>query len=246
MIVSVGRRLLLLLGLVIGLVFGLGLASSAAAQDAVLSSVAVRVNPGQMDKYLSEVRKLQGVMERLGASSSVEAWQVSVGGPVGTTFVVLQYPSLVAYAEATTKTQADAEFQKLIGGLGSLRTLEGTSLYRQISGPGPEGDVATGSVLQTVVVQVKPGRLDDYVAKIEKLRGISERLGTTPTMRVWQATVAGDATGSVVVGIVYPDLATYAADSTKIQSDSEWQKLVGGLDDMRTIVSTGLSRNVGP
>ena len=42
------------------------------------------------------------------------------------------------------------------------------------------------------------------------------------------------------------DLVTYAADTTKIQGDSEWQKLVGGLEGMRTIVSMGLARNVGP
>ena len=32
----------------------------------------------------------------------------------------------------------------------------------------------------------------------------------------------------------------------KIEGDSEWQKIVGGLDDMRTIVSMGLARNIGP
>jgi len=164
----------------------------------------------------------------------------------GNTLVALEYPSLVAYAESTTKTRGDAEFQQLIGGFDGLRTIESSSLYRQVSGPGREGDVPTGSVLQSVSVRMKPGRLDDYAAKIEKLRKISERLGASNTMRVWQATAAGEATGTVVVGIIYKDLAAYAADSTKIQSDSEWQALVGELDEMRTIVSQGLARNVGP
>lgn len=101
-------------------------------------------------------------------------------------------------------------------------------------------------MLQTVSVQVKPGRLDAYLAKLDKLREISTRLGASNTMRVWQATAAGDATGTVVVGVIYKDLAAYAADSTKIQADAEWQKLVAGLDDMRTVVSMGLARNVGP
>jgi hypothetical protein len=65
-------------------------------------------------------------------------------------------------------------------------------------------------------------------------------------MRVWQATAAGDATGTVVVGVIYKDLATFAASTTKLQADAEWQKLVAGLDDMRSVVSTGLARNVGP
>ena len=123
---------------------------------------------------------------------------------------------------------------------------EFSSLYRQIAGPGREGDVPTGSILQTVSVGVKPGRLDDYATTIEKLREISDRLGTSNSMRAWLATAAGEATGTVVVGVIYKDLASYAADSTTIQSDTEWQKLVGGLDDMRTVVSIGLARNVGP
>ena len=235
------------LAVLLGMVLGLGVSLSAAAQDAVLSSVGVRVNPGQMDKYMSQVKKLQGAMKRLEAGSNVEAWQVTAGGPAtGTTFVALEYPSLVAYAESTAKTQGDAEFQKLISGLDELRSVQSSSLYRQVSSPGRAGDVATGSMLQSVAVRVKPGRLDDYVAKIESLRKIAERLGTSNTMRVWQATAAGDATGTVVVGVLYKDLVTYAADSTKIQSDSEWQGLIGGLDEMRTIVSIGLARNVGP
>ena len=226
---------------VLGMALGLGSSLSASAQDAVLSGVAVRVNTGQMDEYLSRVKKLQGVMDRLDTGGSIEAWQVTAGGPAtGTTLVALEYPSLVAYAESTTKTQADGEFQKLISGFAGMRTIQSSSLYRQVSGPGREGDVPTGTVLQTISVRVKPGRLDDYVAKIGKLQKISERLGTSNTMRVWQATAAGEATGTVVVGVLYKDLAAYAADSTKIQSDTEWQGLVGGLDEMRSIVSMGL------
>lgn len=241
------RALSRTVALLLGMSLGLGLSLSASAQDAALSGVAVRVNPGKMDAYLATVKKLQGVMARLETTGSIEAWQVTAGGPLaGTTFVALEYPSLVAYAQSTAKTQGDAEFQKLIGGLSDLRTVQSSSLYRQVAGPAREGDVPMGTVLQSVSVQVKPGRLDDYVAKIDQLRKISERLGTSNTMRVWQATAAGDATGTVVIGVTYKDLASYAADSTKIQGDAEWQQLVAGLDGMRTIVSTALARNVGP
>lgn len=243
MIMTLTRTVAALLGMVLGFGFSL----SASAQDAVLSGVAVRVSPGQLDEYISQVKKLQGMMERLETGAHIEAWQVTAAGPAtGTTLVALEYSSLVAYAEGTAKSSGDAEFQKLIGDLDGLRTVQSSSLYRQVSGPGREGDVPTGTVLQSVSVQVNPGRLDDYVAKIDQLRKISERLGTSNTMRVWQATAAGEATGTVVVGVIYKDLATYAADSTKIQNDSEWQNLVGGLDGMRTIVSIGLARNVGP
>jgi 20S proteasome alpha/beta subunit len=205
------------------------------------------VNPGKLDEYLARVKSLQGVLARVEASGSIEAWQVTAGGPAtGTVLVVLEYPSLVSYAESDAKTRGDAEYSKLISGLDELRTLESSSLYRLVSGAETQGDIPTGSVLQSISVQVKPGRLDDYVAKIEQLRKISERVGNSSNMRVWQATAAGEATGTVVIGLIHKDLAAYAADSAKTQADSEWQALVGGLDEMRTIVSSGLARNVGP
>ena len=62
------------------------------------------MNPGQMDEYLSRVKKLQGVMDKLGASASVEAWQVTAGGAAtGTTFVGLEYPSLVRMPRAPSR-----------------------------------------------------------------------------------------------------------------------------------------------
>lgn len=230
-----------------GMTLGLGFSLAASAEDAVLSVVSVRVNPGQMEKYMARVKKLQGAMERLGAGGHVEAWQVSVAGPAtGTTLVGIEYPSLTAYAEGTAKTEGDAEFGKLIAGLDGLRTIQSASLYRQISGPGSAGDIPTGSVLQTVSVRVKPGRLDAYLGRVEKLRKISERLGSSSAMRVWQATAAGEATGTLVIGVIYEDLATYAAESMKFQNDSEWRKLVDGLVDIRTILGVGLSQNLGP
>lgn len=173
--IKIHRRAVALLGVALGL----GFAVSASAQEAVLSGVAVRVNPGQMDAYLSRVKESQGLMDGLEAGGSVEVWQVTAGGPAtGTTLVAIEYPNLMAYAASTAKTQADSEFRKLIGGLDKLRTLQSSSLYRQIAGPGRTGDVPTGSVLQTVAVRVKPGHLDEYTGKIDKLRKISERLST--------------------------------------------------------------------
>lgn len=96
------RTIVMLLGVTLALAFSL----TASAQDAVVSSAAVRVNSGQMDAYLARVKALQGVMNRLEAGGNIEAWQVTAGGPTaGTTFVVIEYPSLVAYAESTTKAR---------------------------------------------------------------------------------------------------------------------------------------------
>ena len=50
----------------------------------------------------------------------------------------------------------------------------------------------------------------------------------------------------MVVGIEYPSLAAFAENSTKVQADPEWQKLIAGLDDVRTVVSRSLYRERTP
>ena len=230
---------------VLGLALALGISSGAAAQNAVLQAVAVQVQPGQLDTYLERIKSLQGVMQRVGSAGTLRAWRATLAGPAsGTVFVAIAYPSLSAFAESTSKVQGDAEWRKLIAGLDAIRTIQSSSLYRSVSGE--DAAVTANSVLQTVTVRVKPGQLDDYVERVDALQKVSDRLGVTSSMRIWQATLAGDATGTVVVGLIHPSLAAYADNTTKMQGDAEWQKRIAGLDDIRSIVSTGLARSIGP
>jgi 6-phosphogluconate dehydrogenase (decarboxylating) len=104
----------------------------------------------------------------------------------------------------------------------------------------------TDKVLQVVAVQVKSGMVDKYVSRVDKLKAVQERLGTKGTIRVWQASIAGDNTGTVVVGVEYPSLAAFAEGMEKLNADSEWQGIIAGLDDIRTIVSTSLYRELTP
>jgi hypothetical protein len=104
----------------------------------------------------------------------------------------------------------------------------------------------SNTVLQVTAVQVKPGQMDAYLAKVKQLQAILKRLGTSGTTRVWEATLAGDGTGTVAVGVEYPSLAAYAESTTKVSADAEWQKLMAGLDDMRTVVSRSLYRERTP
>jgi hypothetical protein len=102
------------------------------------------------------------------------------------------------------------------------------------------------TVLQVTAVQVKAGQMDAYLARVKQLQAIIKRLGTSGTTRVWEATLSGDDTGTVVVGVEYPSLASYAESTAKVSADPEWQKLMAGLDDMRTVVSRSLYRERTP
>ncbi len=224
----------------IGALLGLALSTGAWAQ-AVLQSVTVRVNPGQMSTYLEKVAALQGVMDRVGGGGQVQVWNATAAGTnTGNTLVSVAYPSLAAYADITTKTAADPEWQKIFAGLDDLRTVISNGLIESRDGGGMPPKVESGAVLQGVLVRVNPGQLDTYVERIGSLRGVLERVGASATIRVWQATLAGQNTGTVAVGLVHPSLAAYAENSGKLQGDAEGQKLLNGLDSIRTIVSSSL------
>jgi hypothetical protein len=104
----------------------------------------------------------------------------------------------------------------------------------------------TDTVLLVTAVEVEPGQRDAYLAKVKQLQGIIKRLGVKSTTRVWEATIAGDGSGTVVVGIEYPSLAAYAEGTEKMGADAEWTALLAGMDPLRTVQSRSLYREITP
>ena len=240
------HRLLFLAALTL-VASGVAPATPAAAghHEAGLQVVSVRVAPGKMEKYLGKVKQLDGILRRHQSPAKVRVWNTTVGGPdTGNTIVGLEYPNAAAWAADSGKLQADSEWQKIVRGLDDIRTLESNSVWREISvTPMPAG---SGGVLAVTAVQVKPGKLDAYRKRVDSARAITERLGLSGTLRMWQADVAGPNTGGVVVGIEYPDLVSYVSDQGKLAGDSEWRKLLRGLDELRTLGGRWIYQDVTP
>lgn len=103
-------------------------------------------------------------------------------------------------------------------------------------------------VLNVLAVKVKGGQEDAYLQKVKALNGIMTRLQTGGTMRVWRATQAGDAAGTLYVGIEYPNLEAFAKGMSKSSTDDEWRKLVREIDasGMRELVGNSLMVEVTP
>jgi hypothetical protein len=101
-------------------------------------------------------------------------------------------------------------------------------------------------LIQAVTVKVTPGKLDQYRQELKKIRAIQTRLGSKGTMRVWSVTAGGADAGQILVGLEYPDAASWAADSGKMQADAEWQKVQAGLAGIRTVVSNSIWRDISP
>ena len=101
-------------------------------------------------------------------------------------------------------------------------------------------------VLMAVTVEVAPGRMQDYQKVVKQLQGVLTRLGGGATTRMWNVTAGGPDSGSTVVGVQYPNAAAWASLSEKIRQDAEWQKLVAGLDGIRTLKSISLLKDITP
>jgi hypothetical protein len=103
-------------------------------------------------------------------------------------------------------------------------------------------------VLNVLAVKVKGGQEDAYLQKVKALNGVMARLQTGGTMRVWRATQAGDATGTLYVGIEYPNLESFAKGTAKSSADEEWTKLVREMDasGMRELLGNSLMVEVTP
>lgn len=233
-------------------IFGLGLTmasvavpQSAAAAQPVAQVVTVKVTPGMLEPYRQELKKVRGVQTRLASKATMRAWSTTEGGTdAGAVLVVVEYPDAAAWAADSPRLRADAEWQKLQTGLIKMRTVVSNSIWRDVS---PEASTpSAGSVLLLTGVNVKPGKLEEYRQRVGSMKAISDRLKLGGRTRMWRADVAGTDTGSVAVGIEYPDLATYVAEQDKLTGDPEWQKLLAGLDDVRTLTGRWLYREITP
>ena len=113
------------------------LALPAAAADApkVLHVLAVKVK-GDQTTYLQRVKQLGAIQQRLDTGGTMRVWRATTAGSsVGMIYVGIEYPNLEAYAQATTKLQADDEWNKAMKELDAsgLRQVMSNSLLVEIT-----------------------------------------------------------------------------------------------------------------
>jgi hypothetical protein len=223
-------------------------AASAAHHEKVLQVVAVQVKPGKLEDYRKQVAKLRAVIDRVGASSTLRMWNATQAGPnTGTVLVALEWKNADTWAAESGKVQGDPEWQKIVSGLHEIRTLAGSALWREITpNPAESPKPGSGGVLVTTAVDVEPGMLAEYKERLSKGQSILERLELKGAMRMWQAELAGANTGSVVVGVEYPDLSTYVSEQSQLNGDAEWQELLGGLSDIRSLAGRSMYQEITP
>ncbi len=217
--------------------------AAAAHHEPVIMAITVSVEPGELEEYGERVGKLAEIMKRLGVAGTVRMWRPQLAGPAaatGTVLVGIEYPNSAAWAAAQSVVQGDSEYSKIIRGLDEIRTIVNSGLWTDITPANVTPGAASGPVLAITAVEVKPGKLEDYRKRVGGAQAMVERLGLSMRLRMWRAAIAGQNTGSIVIGFEYPDLNTFVSDRTKMQADAEWRRFITGLDALRTLGGTSL------
>ena len=211
---------------IVALLAALCLASAQEARAAaVWQIISVQVD-GDPQPWLDLVEKANAIRKRL-ALSPVRVVQATLAGDeTGRYFVDIEYASLAAFAETAAKLEADTEWQALIKQLQTYpksKLLE-NSLFVDRTPAGVEaaalkpGGYATGLVVRV------DGDASAYLALLSKFAAASKRLGA-PAARYWQATLAGEGTGAILITTAYPSLAAWEEAQKKTEGDAEFQSL---------------------
>ena len=70
---------------------------------------------GQVMKFMEFVKRGNAIAKELGVAGQQRSWWTNFGGPQSNHMAsVVEYPSLVALAEATTKINASPKWQQLV------------------------------------------------------------------------------------------------------------------------------------
>ena len=224
-----------MLGVCFAAFLTLGVTSQASAQGAVINSVAIDTN-GDLPGFLELFKRSQAIAKRLGNPAPRLLQGMLAGDQTNNVVINTEHANLAALAQALGKTQADAEWQKLIADAGSKGiSATSNSVWTEITLD--PAATARGSVVQFVGVETN-GETPALLDIVKRAGSINTRLGTGGTARVWQATLAGDQTNTIGIGIEFQSLEAFAQARTKQQGDAEWQKLVAEVQTKGIITTT--------
>ncbi len=100
---------------------------------------------------------------------------------------------------------------------------------------------------RVIVFEVEPGQLNEFLKRQSQAMAIRKRLGV-PASRIFQATLAGPNTNTIVIVIDHPSLAAFAANTAKLQADPGWQSWIEELNEagISRLVSNSLLVEVTP
>ena len=102
--------------------------------DTVLQVLTIDTH-GNTAAYVASLKAVLDRIEELAPESNLRVWEATFSGDtIGTVYVVIEYPSMTAFASASDKISADEAFTKRVAALAETgRTVESNSILREIT-----------------------------------------------------------------------------------------------------------------
>ena len=104
------------------------------------------------------------------------------------------------------------------------------------------------TVLAIFKYDVKPGRVDDFMAKLGIAAGSQFDSPVMPqAVRLFRSTVPGPDTGPIILMIEYPDMAAYGERTAFENANPQWKLLFAAQPDSpETLLSVELLTSFEP
>lgn len=104
------------------------------------------------------------------------------------------------------------------------------------------------SVIAIFKYDVKPGRMQDFMAKLREAGSPKFASKVMPkSFRLFRSTVPGPDTGPVIMMIEYDDMAAYGARTANENANPEWKKLFEAAEaSPETLLSVELLTEMTP
>jgi hypothetical protein len=97
------------------------------------------------------------------------------------------------------------------------------------------------------VIAVQTSDIKTYRHEVETLQGEFKKEGLPVTLRVWRATYAGPDTGTIIVTVEVPDLATLAkVEDAVMKPNSPLGATMKRIEAIRKITSDSLYEELNP
>ncbi len=209
----------------------------------VISLVSFKTAPGRLEDHLA---LMVGATARLrGLGLAAITLQPIAGTDIGSLAVAVNYPSNADHVAGLQKVQADAGWQQFYADAVKAKAAEQveSSLFADLDPTfKPDPGRPLGAVL-TTQWRAKPGRLEEFLGRVQEAAPIIERLGgTSRTMQ----SVIGAYPATIMIPNGFTDLDAYGAYADKAAADAEWQALWGGFmaDPSADLVRSGIYVNI--
>jgi hypothetical protein len=199
----------------------------------VLTTSAVTLKPGRFQDYVDEVaRPAKAASEKAGVKNYRLLAGVMAGEQTGMVVISTEADDFASAGAASDKAFADPVIRKAMS-LGDDSPMAGYQISQWLEVPLDNGQRGSNRpVVQTVIMQVKPDRWEDFLTDTRKAKPILEGYGAQ-NYRVLVALMGGQWTGTVVITFEFDDFAAQGAYNDKILADPEITRLMTPGPDSR-------------